>query len=178
MTLSRSSLEGSRRAADHRVDLVRRDRLLGRNTEGTLAVWAAESARSSGMSSRWWRSSRSRNGSARLRRQSSEALCSGMLGLEAALGRVAGDDAVAEPLPFLEGLELGDDRRVGTQAVLDGVAAGAALPRGFLVQRLWPMLICLAAAHRELSMAECHRLKFVWQFWGSGLRKNSGIRLR
>jgi hypothetical protein len=41
----------------------------------------------------------------------------GEICLEAALGGVAGDDAVTEALPFVEVLELGDDGRVGTEAV-------------------------------------------------------------
>ena len=102
-----------------------------------------------------------------------------MLCLEPANGLVAGDDAGKEALPFRERL-TGDDGRVGGEAVLDGVAAGS----HFALLRLWSASL----ASHATSVGGCESglqgsdvtvfAKFVLEFWGVGLRRNSRIESR
>ena len=74
--------------------------------------------------------------------------CCRVLCLEFANGFIAGDDAVAEALPFCKGL-AGDDGRVGGEAAANGVTAGSR----FALPRIWSASL----ASHVTSVGGCRR---------------------
>ena len=92
---------------------------------------------------------------------------SGILGLELALGSVAGDNAVAKTLPFVEGFEPRNHRVARAEAVLDGVVPdGRSAPVGGRSSLTHWYEVRQAAG--EMASMECHSRKLFGSFgsWG------------
>jgi len=103
--------------------------------------------------------------------------CCRVLCLELAHGFIAGDDAVAEALPFCVGL-AGDDGRVGGEAVFDGVVAGSCLAsRRLRSASLASHVTSVGWCETERQESNVTASKFVLEFWGVGLRCNSRMEL-
>jgi len=79
----------------------------------------------------------------------------GEIGLEVGFGLQALDGPGAVPLAVLERLQLGDDRSVGAEAVLDGVEAGSRLAAGRAKSSLRHRYQIMSATEEKAS-GECH----------------------